>query len=61
MKENYAAGYGALVSKGLNNRVLKKEAAFFLPHLKPNIHLLDCGCGPGALRVQLDGNLSDGT
>jgi ubiquinone/menaquinone biosynthesis C-methylase UbiE len=52
-ERDYSAGYGPLVLKALSERDLKVEGAFFLPHLKPGMSLLDCGCGPGALTVQL--------
>src|SRR5262245_28992967 len=28
-------------------------AAFLLPHLRPGMRLVDCGCGPGAITVDL--------
>jgi ubiquinone/menaquinone biosynthesis C-methylase UbiE len=29
------------------------EIAFLLPHLRPGMSLIDCGCGPGAITLEL--------
>jgi ubiquinone/menaquinone biosynthesis C-methylase UbiE len=60
VRKQYAAGYDPIVLQGLSRRNLQEEAAFFLPHLRPDMRLLDCGCGPGALTVQLAQRLSRG-
>jgi len=52
-RERYSAGYGPLVIKALSERVLSQEAAFFIPHLESGMTLLDCGCGPGVMSVEL--------
>ncbi|WP_179137261.1 class I SAM-dependent methyltransferase [Candidatus Entotheonella palauensis] len=44
-------------SPAVQNTYIEREAAsvadFFLPHLQPGMSLLDCGCGPGALTLDL--------
>ena len=51
-EESYSHGYGA-ASEVMAQRTASSEAAFFLPHLNPGMSLLDCGCGPGAITVDL--------
>ncbi|MBX3329498.1 MAG: methyltransferase domain-containing protein [Nitrospira sp.] len=51
--EVYSAGYDPLVLKGLARREATRDAAFFVPHLTPAMHVLDCGCGPGGISVTL--------
>ncbi len=35
-------------------------AAFFLPHLRPGMRVLDCGCGPGSITVGLAEHVAPG-
>ena len=37
----------------LGARTAARDAAFLLPHLRPGMHLLDVGCGPGSITVGL--------
>jgi ubiquinone/menaquinone biosynthesis C-methylase UbiE len=51
--ESYA-GYGNEdASRWMATRTAEKQAAFFLPHLRAGMELLDCGCGPGTITVGL--------
>ena len=34
-------------------RTAEASAAFLIPHLRPGMRLLDCGCGPGNITVDL--------
>lgn len=53
-KERYIGGYSSLVTKDvLAKRTASVEAGFFLPHLRSGMRLLDCGCGPGTITVNL--------
>lgn len=36
-----------------SRRTAKRNAAFFLPHLRPGMALLDAGCGPGSITLGL--------
>ena len=53
VQERYSGGYSSLIIQGLSGRKATREAAFFLPHLRSGMSLLDCGCGPGTMTVDL--------
>ena len=47
-------GYDSpVVQESYTSREAAQVAAFLLPHLRPGMTLLDCGCGPGALTLGL--------
>jgi ubiquinone/menaquinone biosynthesis C-methylase UbiE len=49
--EKYSFGYKDYVLQGLRQRNIEWNAKFVLPYLKPDMKMLDCGCGPGAITV----------
>lgn len=51
--ERYLGDYHPEMLKGLSMRKAVREAAFFLPFLRSGMRLLDCGCGPGSMTVDL--------
>jgi len=52
-EERYLGGYSPLIIESLAKRTASVEAGFFLPHLYSGMKLLDCGCGPGTITVNL--------
>lgn len=60
-QEAYAGGYDQRVVGGLSRRTVTHEGAFFLPYLQPGMDVLDCGCGPGTMTVQVAEIVAPGT
>jgi ubiquinone/menaquinone biosynthesis C-methylase UbiE len=52
-QETYTPGYSDVAVRYMMRRHAARDAAFVLPHLKPGVSLLDCGCGPGTITVGL--------
>jgi len=50
-REQYTMGYGPAATAIMAERTAHSHAAFFLPHLKSGMNLLDCGCGPGTITL----------
>lgn len=52
-RATYTYGYSTVVVEVHGRRTAAREAAFFLPRLRPGMTLLDAGCGPGSITVGL--------
>jgi SAM-dependent methyltransferase len=58
---SYAPAFGMpLATTVFGHRVADREGAFFLPHLRPGMALLDCGCGPGSITMGLAERVAPG-
>jgi len=58
--ERYVPGYGPAQVQRHSSRTVARQGAFFLPHLKPGMSLLDSGCGPGTITIGLAQALAPG-
>lgn len=57
--EIYTPGYGAHSVDFMRRRRASTHAQFFLPFLKSDMRLLDCGSGPGTITVDLAGLVAE--
>jgi len=46
--------------RALATRSLQREGAFVVPLLKPGMRVLDCGCGPGSITLDIARRVSPG-
>jgi SAM-dependent methyltransferase len=53
MTETYTHGYQEWATQWMTQRSAQDAADFLLPHLKPGMRMLDCGCGPGSITTGL--------
>jgi len=56
----YAAWLRQMHAPAHARRTAERNAAFFLPHIKPGIRLLDIGCGPGSITLGLAARVAPG-
>jgi SAM-dependent methyltransferase len=56
----YTHGHHEAVLRSHRWRTAENSAAYLLPHLRPGIDLLDVGCGPGTLTVDLAARVAPG-
>ncbi|MER3445518.1 MAG: hypothetical protein C4291_01185 [Candidatus Dadabacteria bacterium] len=59
--EHYSIGYDPLAMGGLSRRSASRDAAFFMPYLHSGMDILDCGCGPGTITVDIAEIVSPGS
>ena len=58
--ETYTLGYDPVVVRVLQDRTLATCASFLLPYLRPGMTVLDCGCGPGAMTIEIAERVAPG-
>jgi ubiquinone/menaquinone biosynthesis C-methylase UbiE/GNAT superfamily N-acetyltransferase len=56
----YTHGHHESVLRSHRWRTAENSAAYLLPHLRPGMRLLDVGCGPGTITMDLAEVLGDG-
>lgn len=59
-QDRYSHGHHESVLRSHTWRTAQNSAAFLLPHLTPKQRLLDVGCGPGTITIELAGILTSG-
>jgi ubiquinone/menaquinone biosynthesis C-methylase UbiE len=59
-KETYTPGYSELTLQLMLKRTAARHAAFFTPFLHRGMRVLDCGCGPGTITLDLAKLVSPG-
>lgn len=57
----YPHGYHPSVLRSHEWRTAENSAAYLIPHLKPDMRILDVGCGPGTITMGLSKYVPQGT
>src|ERR1700746_2932836 len=56
----YTHGHHESVLRSHGRRTAEDSAGYLLPHLRPGLSLLDVGCGPGTITVDLAARVAPG-
>jgi SAM-dependent methyltransferase len=52
-QRRYNMGYSEQQIRMMCERTLKTHGRFIIPYLKPGMTVLDCGCGPGTMTIDI--------
>ena len=58
--ETYTHGHAESVLRSHRWRTVENSAAYLLPHLRPGTDVLDVGCGPGTITIDLAARVAPG-
>jgi ubiquinone/menaquinone biosynthesis C-methylase UbiE len=58
--DTYTHGHADPVLQSHRWRTVENSAAYLAPHLRPGLDLLDVGCGPGTITVDLAARVAPG-
>ena len=60
MSDTYTHGHHESVLRSHRWRTAENSAGYLLPHLQPGMRLLDVGCGPGTVTIDLAARVAPG-
>jgi SAM-dependent methyltransferase len=60
MSEQYTHGHHESVLRSHRSRTVENSAAYLIDHLVPGADVLDVGCGPGTITVDIAGRVAPG-
>jgi 2-polyprenyl-3-methyl-5-hydroxy-6-metoxy-1,4-benzoquinol methylase len=60
MRETYTHGHAASVLRAHTVRTVDNSAAYLVPYLRPGATVLDVGCGPGTITVDIAARVAPG-
>ena len=58
--DTYTHGHHESVLRSHRWRTVENSAGYLLPHLAPGVDVLDVGCGPGTITIDIAGRVAPG-